>query len=66
MKRMNVVARFFFTLVSVVLAIFMMRLVIGEARRTRVPVRNDGQNRPSRHVHRLEQDPSTGVYYPAD
>jgi hypothetical protein len=59
------VARFFVTILSVVLAIFMMRLVWGEARRARVPARND---RPhgSRHIARLKQDPSTGVYYPAD
>jgi|SoiMetStandDraft_2_1073263.scaffolds.fasta_scaffold345474_2 hypothetical protein len=62
---MNMVARLFFTALSVVLAVFMMRLVLGGARHARVPVRNDAQKNP-RHIARLKQDPSTGVYYPAD
>jgi hypothetical protein len=63
---MNMVARFFVTVLSVVLAIFMMRLVWGEARRARVPARNASSDRSTRHIARLKQDPSTGVYYPAD
>jgi hypothetical protein len=63
---MNMVARFFATVLSVVLAILMMRLVLGETRRARVPARNDGASRSRRHIARLKQDPSTGVYYPAD
>ena len=62
---MTMVARFFFTLLSVVLAIFTMRLVLGEARRARVPLRNDAP-KGERDVARLKQDPATGVYYPAD
>jgi hypothetical protein len=61
---MNMVARFFATVLSVVLAILMMRLVWGEARRARVPARDDAKG--PRHIARLKQDPSTGVYYPAD
>jgi len=63
---MNMIARFFATVLSVVLAILMMRLVLGETRRARVAARNDAANRSRRHVARLKQDPSTGVYYPAD
>ena len=61
---MNMIVRLFATVLSVVLAILMMRLVWGEARRARVPQRDDAKS--SRHVARLKQDPATGVYYPAD
>ena len=61
---MNMIARLFATVLSVVLAILMMRLVWGEARRAPVPARDDAKG--PRHVARLKQDPATGVYYPAD
>ena len=62
---MNIVTRVFFTVLSVVLALFMMRFVLAETRRARLPVRN-GSDRSSRHITRLKRDPATGVYYPAD
>ena len=62
---MNMIARVFFTVLSVVLAIFMMRLVLGETRRARVPVRNHAP-KGAGHVAHLKQDPATGVYYPVD
>ena len=62
---MNMIARLFFTALSVVLAVFMMRLVLGGARRARVAVRDDAPKSP-RHIARLKEDPSTGVYYPTD
>jgi membrane protein implicated in regulation of membrane protease activity len=63
---MNMVTRVFFTVLSVVLAVFMMRFVLTQTRRARVSVRNDGSDRSSRRIARLQQDPATGVYYPAD
>ena len=63
---MNIVTRVFFTVLSVVLAVFMMRFVLAGTRRARVPVRNDRSDRSSRQISRLKQDPATGVYYPAD
>ena len=63
---MNLVTKVFYTVLSVVLAVFMMRFVLAETRRARVAVRNDGSDRSPRHISRLKQDPATGVYYPAD
>jgi hypothetical protein len=65
-KVMTMVARFFVGLIGLIVAVLFMRLLADEARRARVPLRNNGQSRPPKDVGRLKQDPATGVYYPAD
>jgi hypothetical protein len=62
---MTMVVRFVLTVLSVVVAFFMMRLMLADARRLRVPVKERDRQRP-RRIARLEQDPDTGIYYPAD
>ncbi|HEY7763753.1 MAG TPA: hypothetical protein VIB38_02080 [Aestuariivirgaceae bacterium] len=62
---MAMVVRFLLTVLSVVAAFFMMRLMLHEGRRLRVPVK-DRDSRPPHRIARLKQDPETGVYYPAD
>jgi hypothetical protein len=66
MKRMlEMVARFFLTLIGLLLAMFVMRLVVGEARRAaRVP-RHPAQPGGAReNAALLKQDPVTGIYRP--
>jgi hypothetical protein len=60
------IARFFLGLLGFILALLMMRLIADGTRRSRVSIRNDRPSRNSKNVSRLEQDPATGVYYPAD
>ena len=65
-KGVGMIARYLAGLMGILIAMFLMRLLIGEARRARVPVRRDNNLRPPRDAGRLKQDPATGVYYPAD
>ena len=60
------VARFFLGLMGLIVAMLFMRLLVDEARRTRVAVRKDGGSRPLKDIGRLKQDPETGIYFPAD
>jgi hypothetical protein len=62
---MATVVRFLLTVLSVVVGFFMMRLMLHEARRLRVPVKDTDARRQHR-IASLKQDPDTGVYYPAD
>jgi hypothetical protein len=66
MRRMlEMVARFFLTLMGLLLAMFVMRLVVGEARRAaRVPRRPEPGVREDAAL--LKQDPVTGVYHTGD
>jgi hypothetical protein len=60
------IARIFLGLLGFIVALLMMRLFVDETRRARVAVRNDRSQRSMKEIGRLEQDPATGVYYPAD
>lgn len=60
------VARVFAGLMGLLIAMLVMRILAGQARRARVPLSHDEGSRPPRKVGRLKQDPATGVYYPAD
>ena len=60
------IARIFLGLLGFIAALLMMRLMLDEAHRARVAVRNDRKPRSVKDICRLEQDPATGVYYPAD
>ena len=60
------VARFFLTMIGLLLVTFVMRLVLGEARRAaRVP-RRPAEPGARESAALLKQDPVTGVYRPAD
>jgi hypothetical protein len=63
---MAMIARIFLGLLGFIVALLMMRLMVDEAHRARVAVRNDRKPRSVKDIGRLEQDPATGVYYPAD
>ena len=59
---LEMVARFFLTLIGLLLAMFVMRLVVGEARRAaRVP-RRAPEPGPRENAALLKQDPVTGIY----
>jgi hypothetical protein len=59
---LEMVARFFLTLMGLLLAMFVMRLVVGEARRAaRVP-RRAPEPGPRENAALLKQDPVTGIY----
>jgi hypothetical protein len=63
---LEMVARFFLTLMGLLLAMFVMRLVVGEARRAaRVP-RRPPEPGDREDAALLKQDPVTGIYHPAD
>jgi hypothetical protein len=62
---LEMVARFFLTLIGLMLAMFVMRLVAGQARRARVPGRTP-EPAARKDAALLKQDPVSGVYYPAD
>jgi hypothetical protein len=62
---MKMVVRFVFSVLSVILAFFMMRLMLNEARRLRASVKHRS-SRAENRIAPLKQDPETGVYYPAD
>jgi hypothetical protein len=59
-------ARIFFGLVSLIVAMLFVRLLVDETRRARVAVRSNDRARPPKDAGRLKQDPATGVYYPVD
>jgi len=59
---LEMVARFFLTLMGLLLAMFVMRLAVGEARRAaRVP-RRAPEPGPRENAALLKQDPVTGIY----
>jgi hypothetical protein len=63
---LEMVTRFFLTLMGLLLAMFVMRLAVGEARRAaRVP-RRPPEPGAGEKAALLKQDPVTGVYHPAD
>ncbi|HEY7750552.1 MAG TPA: hypothetical protein VH933_17970 [Aestuariivirgaceae bacterium] len=59
------VARMIAGLLGFIIAMLFMRLLVGEARRARVSVKNNSP-RPPKDAGRLTQDPATGIYYPVD
>jgi hypothetical protein len=63
---LEMVARFFLTLVGLLLAMFLMRLAVGEARRAARVSRRPAEPGPSERAALLKQDPVTGVYHPTD
>ncbi|MGH6875737.1 MAG: hypothetical protein ACREDW_12025 [Aestuariivirgaceae bacterium] len=63
---LEMVARFFLTLIGLMLAMFVMRLVVGEARRAARVSRRAPDSGVGKDAALLKQDPVTGVYYPAD
>lgn len=64
-RMLEMVARFFLTLIGLMLAMFIMRLAVGQARRAaRVPRR--APEPVGKDAALLKQDPVTGVYHPAD
>jgi hypothetical protein len=59
---LDMVARFFLTLMGLLLTMFVMRLVVGEARRAaRVP-RRAPEPGTRENAALLKQDPVTGIY----
>ena len=65
MKRMlEMVARFFLTLMGVLLAMFVMRLVVGETRRAARVSRRPAEPGAGEEAALLKQDPVTGIYHP--
>jgi hypothetical protein len=63
---LEMVARFFLTLMGLLLAMFVMRLVVGEARRAARVQRRPPEPGNRENAALLKQDPVTGVYHPAD
>ena len=56
------VARFFLTLMGLLLAMFVMRLVVGESHRAARVARRPPEPGPREKAALLKQDPVTGVY----
>jgi hypothetical protein len=60
----EMVARFFLTLMGLLIAMFVMRLVIGEGRRAARVARRPSEPGARENAALLKQDPVTGVYHP--
>ena len=63
---LEMVARFFLTLIGLLLAMFVMRLAVGQARRAAKVPRRAPRPGLRDDAALLKQDPVTGVYHPAD
>ena len=67
-KVVGMMGRFVVGFVGMLLAFLLVRRIAAEARRARMQAERDGRSDPIERLSpvALKQDPSTGVYYPAD
>jgi hypothetical protein len=67
-KVAGMMGRFIVGFVGMVLAMLLVRRIAAEARRARMQAERGGRADPVERLPPvpLKQDPSTGVYYPAD